>query len=44
MGEGSIWRENGYQVAIACESTKIKIVELGDKIFSENEIRKREIV
>lgn len=37
VGEGRIWKEQGRQVAIACERTKVKIVELGDKILTESE-------
>lgn len=36
VGEGRIWREQNRQVAIVCERTKVKIVELGDKLVTES--------
>jgi len=37
VGEGRIWSEQGRQVAVVCERTKVKILELGDKLVSESE-------
>ena len=37
VGEGRVWQEQGRQIAIVCERTKVKVVELGDKLMVENE-------
>jgi hypothetical protein len=37
VGYGKMWREKGRQVAIACERTKIKIMEMGDRLLGEGE-------
>ena len=37
VGEGRLWKEAGRQVAIVCEKTKVKVVELGDKLMAESE-------
>lgn len=34
VGEGRVWAEQGRQVAVVCERTKVKIVELGDKLMT----------
>ncbi len=38
VGEGYRWKESGgNSVAVICEETKIKIIELGDKVLKEDE-------
>ena len=44
MGEGRLWREQGQQVAVVCERTKVKVIELGDKLTSESEEKHREVI
>ena len=44
IGEGTLWREQSRQVAIVCERTKVKVVELGDKLLAEDDNHRKEVV
>jgi hypothetical protein len=32
-----LWREHGRQIAVVCEKTKVKIIEIGDKVMTDTE-------
>jgi hypothetical protein len=38
-----LWREHGRSIAIVCDKTKIKIIEIGDKIMAECEDKHQEV-
>lgn len=33
VGEGLLWKEHGSQVGVVCEKTKVKIIQVGDKLL-----------
>ena len=44
VGEGVSWCESGLgMVAVSCEGTKVKVLELGDKILEESEYQRQRV-
>ena len=44
IGEGLTWTESSLgMVAVICDKTRIKILELGDKILEENEFQRQRV-
>ena len=44
IGEGLTWTESNLgMVAVICDKTRIKILELGDKILEENEFQRQRV-
>ncbi len=44
VGEGLAWSESNLGIiAVICDQTKVKIIELGDKILEENEFQRQKV-
>lgn len=44
MGEATGWSESSLNmIAVMCDKTKIKILELGDKIVEEREFQRQKV-
>lgn len=44
VGEGLAWAESNLGiVAVICERTKVKVIELGDKILEESDFQRQRV-
>ena len=44
VGEGLSWCESSLgMVAVICEKSKVKVLELGDKILEESEFQRQKV-
>ena len=44
VGEGLSWTESSLgMVAAICEGTKLKVLELGDKVLEESEYQRQQV-
>jgi len=44
VGEGLSWAESSLgMVAAICEGTKLKVLELGDKVLEESEYQRQQV-